>query len=210
MSLTEMTAPAKPKRRRSQKYPGVPTVAVPPDEELGPAMLELPPRRRAFVMELATGPAGYGSEIRAARAAGYQGDDQTLRTATTKIIHNPKVQAALREVGIKAVRAAAFMAMRQTERIARDIEHRDCLKACQLLMDRGGFAVETHHTVTVQHKTLDDEALEALKTMRMLNAPREQLEAVFGKPGLLRYENMLAEQAKPVAPVIEEETEAND
>jgi hypothetical protein len=199
MSLTEVAAPARPKRRRSQKYSGVPTVAVPPDEELGPAMLALTPMRRRFVMELATGPSGYGSEARAARAAGYaDSDNQTLKTAATKIMHDGKVQEALREVGVKTIRASAFAAIRQTSRIANDIEHRDCLKACLALMDRGGFAVETHHTVTVEHKSLDDQALEALRTMRMLKASREQLEEMFGKVGLLRYENMLAEKATPV------------
>jgi hypothetical protein len=198
MSLTEVPAPPKPKKyRRPHKYPGHPTIAVPPDDELGPAMLALTPKRRAFVMELATGPSGYGSEVRAARAAGFAGTDPALETAAYKIMHNSKVQDALREVGIKMVRAGAFLAIRQTERIAADLNNKDCLKACQMLMDRGGFAVETHHTVTVQHRSLDDEAIEALRTMRSLNAPREQLETMFGKAGLLRYENMIAEKAKP-------------
>jgi hypothetical protein len=201
MSFTEVTEPKPRKRRkyyRTRRYPSHPTVAVPPDDELGPAMLALTPNRRRFVLELATGPSGYGSEIRAARAAGYTGDDATMKATATKVIHSAKVQEALREVGVKHIRAAAFAAIRQTKRIAANIEHHDCLKACVTLMDRGGFAVETHHTVTVQHKTLDDEALEALKTMRMLNAPREQLESVFGKAGLIRFESMLAEKAKPV------------
>jgi hypothetical protein len=42
--------------------------------------------------------------------------------------------------------------------------------------------------------------------MRELNASREQLEAMFGKAGLLRYETMIAENAKPVTPVIDGET----
>jgi phage terminase small subunit len=206
MSLTEVAAPAKPKRHRSQKYPGVPTVTVPPDEELGPAMLALTPMRRRFVMELATGPSGYGSEVRAARAAGYAAsDDQTLQTAATKILHNAKVQEALREVGGKLIRASAFSAIRQTERIANDLEHRDCLKACLALMDRGGFAVETHHTVTVEHQSLDDQALEALRTMRTLKASREQLEDMFGKAGLVRYESMLTSREPKVIEHMESE-----
>jgi phage terminase small subunit len=204
MSVNEAALPAKPKRRRrSPRYSPLPTVAVPPDEELGPAMLALNPRQRSFVLELATGPSGYGSEIRAARAAGYTGTDASVRVSTHRTLHNQKVQDALREVGIKQIRASAFAAIRQTQRIANDIEHRDCLRACITLMDRGGFAVETHHTVTVEHKSLDDQALEALRTMRMLKASREQLEAMFGVAGLLRYEGMLADKAKPV---IEEQT----
>jgi len=190
--------PAKPKRRRSQKYSGIPTVAVPPDEELGPAMLALSPIRRRFVMELANGPSGYGSDVHAARAAGFAGDDATLRTAATKALHNHKVQDALREVGGKLIRASAFAAIQQTEKIANDLQHRNCLKACLALMDRGGFAVETHHTVTVEHKSLDEQALEALRTMRALKATREQLVEMFGPAGLLRYENMLADKATPI------------
>lgn len=198
--------PAKPKRYRSQKYPGVPTAVVPPDDELGPAMLALTPRRRQFVMELARGPMGYGSEVRAARAAGYSGNDDVLWTATTKIIHNQKVQDALREVGGKMIRASAFGAIRNTERIANDLDHKDCLKANLALMDRGGFAVETHHTVTVEHKSLDDQALEALRTMRMLKATRKQLEEFFSPAGLLRYENLLESREPKVIEHMENET----
>jgi len=167
-------------------------------------MLALTPMRRRFVMELAHGPSGYGSDLRAGRAAGFGGDDATVRMQVSRALHNQKVQDALREVGGKLIRASAFTAIKQAERIANDIEHRDCLKACLALMDRGGFAVETHHTVTVEHKSLDDQALEALRTMRTLKATREQLEDMFGKAGLLRYENMLAEKATPA--IIEGET----
>jgi phage terminase small subunit len=193
--------PVGPPKRRTRKYSSKPMVVVPPDSELGPAMLALTPIRRRFVMELANGPTGYGSHVRAARAAGYTGSDETVDNQGWNLAHHPKVQDALREVGAKMVRVSAFQAIRQVEKIATDADHKDCLKACLSLMDRGGFAVETHHTVTVQHKTLDDEALEALRTMRELNATREQMETMFGKAGLLRYENMLADKA---APIIEE------
>jgi phage terminase small subunit len=195
MSEVEPSNGIKPKRRRSRKYAAIPTVSVPDESELGPAMLALSPKRRLFVLELANGPGGYGSEVRAARASGYSGDDETVRAAAYKIVHDDKVQAALREVGAKMIRASAFAAIRQTERIANDVEHRDCLKACLALLDRGGFAVESHHTVTVEHKSLDDQALEALRTMRGLKASREQLLEMFGANGLARYENMLADKS---------------
>jgi hypothetical protein len=195
MSEVEPSNGIKPKRRRSRKYAAIPTVSVPDESELGPAMLALSPKRRLFVLELANGPGGYGSEIRACRAAGYPGDDETVRTAAYKIMHNDKVQVALREVGAKLIRGSAFAAIRQTERIMNDLEHRDCLKACLALLDRGGFAVESHHTVTVEHKSLDDQAIEAFRTMRALKASREQLIEMFGANGLARYENMLADKA---------------
>jgi hypothetical protein len=71
--MTEAAATPKAKRRRARKYPGIPTVTVPDESDLGPCMLALTPIRRRFVMELANGPGGYGSEVRAARAAGFSG-----------------------------------------------------------------------------------------------------------------------------------------
>jgi hypothetical protein len=63
---------------KRQVYSGDPTVALPPDSELGEAMLALTPLRRKFVWELACEPSGYGSEVRAARAAGFAGNKDSL------------------------------------------------------------------------------------------------------------------------------------
>jgi hypothetical protein len=138
------------KRDRRRKYSSEPLARVPPESELGQKMLALTSKQRAFVLELRHGPAGYGSEIRAARAAGYRGNDASMKVTAHNVLHNPKVQAALVEVGGKIIRAQAFQSIRNTMEIANNLEHRDCLKANLALMDRGGFAVETHHTVTVE------------------------------------------------------------
>jgi len=145
--------PQKPKRHRSQKYPATPLVGIIPESELGPAMLGLDERARRFVLELRHGPAGYGSEARAVRAAGYTGNAATLKKRATRLIHDARVQQALREVGYRFIRAAAFQSIRNVEKIANDFEHRDCLKANLALLDRGGFALETVHNVNVTHET---------------------------------------------------------
>ena len=152
MSMTD-APPAKPKRHRSQKYPATPLVGIIPENELGPAMLVLDERQRRFVLELRHGPAGYGSEIRAARAAGYTGNNAAIEKRAQRIIHDAKVQAALREVGYRFIGAAAFQSIRNVEKIANDFAHRDCLKANLALLDRGGFAIETTHNVNVTHET---------------------------------------------------------
>jgi hypothetical protein len=96
--MTEPAAdPPKPKRHRSRKYSAEPLVGVIIESDLGPAMLALSEKQRRFVLELQHGPAGYGSEVRAARAAGYAGNDDVLRAAAYKTLHHPKVQEALRE-----------------------------------------------------------------------------------------------------------------
>jgi phage terminase small subunit len=143
----------KPRHRR-RKYSSEPLATVPPESELGPKMLALTPKQRAFVMELRHGPAGYGSEVRAARAAGYgrpTSTDNALKVTAHQVLHNPRVQEALCEVGAKIIRAEAFQSIKTTAAIARDMRHKDCLRANLALMDRS-FPVETHHHVTVERR----------------------------------------------------------
>jgi hypothetical protein len=151
-----MTAPAirKPKRRRSQKYSAAPLVGEIDESSLGPAMRKLTEKQRRFVLELQAGPAGYGCQLRATRAAGYgtpTTSSKALRVEASRLLHNSKVQDALREVGGKLIQASAFQAIRNVVDIANNMRHRDCLKANLALLDRGGFAVETVHHVAVEH-----------------------------------------------------------
>jgi hypothetical protein len=142
-----------PRKRGRPKYSAEPLATVPDESELGPAMLKLTPKQRRFVLELKLGPAGYGSEVRAARAAGYgPTTDGCMRRIAHQVLHNPKVQDALHEVGGKLIRAAAFQSIRNTEAIANNFKHRDCLRANLALLDRG-FPTETFHHITVQKNT---------------------------------------------------------
>jgi phage terminase small subunit len=80
-------------------------------------------KQRRFVLELRHGPAGYGSEVRAARAAGYGtpgSSDLALRVEAHRQLHSDKVQAALREIGGKIIRAEAFQSIKNTVAIAND------------------------------------------------------------------------------------------
>jgi hypothetical protein len=161
------------KRRRSRKYSAEPLVAAINQDDLGPAMRSLNERQQRFVLELRHGPAGYGSEIRAVRAAGFTGTDASLRMTASRLLHGPKVQDALREVGYRMIRAASFTAIKNVETIANDLKHHDCLKANLALLDRGGFAIETFHNVKVEHEhrhqvTINTE--EALARIRKLAA----------------------------------------
>jgi phage terminase small subunit len=154
--MTASSTPArKPKRRRSQKFSARPLVGEINEAELGPAMRALTPKQRRFVLELQRGPAGYGSAVRAVKAAGYgtpTSSSTALRVEAHRVLHNPRVQDALREVGGKIIRAEAFQSIQTTAEIARNAKHKDCLKANLALMDRGGFGVETVHHVEVAHE----------------------------------------------------------
>jgi phage terminase small subunit len=193
--MTELQpAPPAPvrKRHRKQKYSGEPLVGEIDERGLGPAMAALTEKQRRFVLELWHGPVGYGSAVRAARAAGYSGNKPTLCVRATQLLQSASVQAALREIGGKHIRIEAFEAIKTTAQIARDINHKDCLKAALALLDRGGFAAETHHTITVEHVDHDAEAVGELRTLKSLGVVRERLEELFGKNGLTRYERLLA------------------
>jgi hypothetical protein len=207
--------PEPQKRNRGRKYSAAPLVTddmVTADESLGPCMRLLTPKQRRFVLELRHGPAGYGSEIRAARAAGYgspTSSDLSMRQLAHQALHNPKVQDALRELGGKIIRAEAFQSIKTTSAIARDLTHKDCFKANLALMDRGGFAVETHHHVTVEHVDHDAEAVGELRTLKSLGVAPEKLLELFGRNGLTRFERLLAledTRRSEAARVIEGET----
>jgi phage terminase small subunit len=186
-------AAGKPKRVRRRKYSSEPLAVVPPLESLGPAMRALTEKQRRFVMELREGPIGYGSEVRAARAAGYgtpTSTDNALWVQAHQTLHDPKVQEALREVGGKLIRAASFQSIRNVETIANDREHKDCLKANLALLDRG-FPIETTHRVTVEKIDHTRQALDELRTLRRLQVPREKLIELYGADGLFHLEREL-------------------
>jgi hypothetical protein len=202
--------PQRPKRRRRQKYSAAPLA---PDDDAsasasyGPAMRSLTPMQRRFVLELRHGPAGYGSEIRALKAAGYgkpHSTEATLYAMTNHVLYNPKVQDALRELGGKIIRAEAFVSLKNVATIARDLSHRDCLRANLALMDRGGFAPETVHNIIVEHKTdYMTQALEELATFRRLGVERVRLEEIFGRDGLYHLERQLDAQPKLIEGYVE-------
>ena len=145
-----MRGPDKIKRVRRTKYSGAPTVTLPPADELGPAMRALTERQRRFVLELSTGPIAYGHLARAAKAAGYSDRGKNvLDTVAGHLLRSDKIQAALREIGIKIVRAEAFQAIRHVAAIAMNSKHKDQLKACVELMNRGGFSFEQQHNIAV-------------------------------------------------------------
>jgi len=184
-----MTKPKLPARRNDEP-------------RLGPKMMALPRDSwREFVRQLFLQKPGHGLHTRALRAAGLCPGSNKARQARTAydLTHDQRVIEAVAEESRKYVRVGAPSAVTALLNLVRDPSHRDHGRAIALIMDRVD-PIETKHLIDVTHRhvTLDDEALEALRTMRAMKATHEQLVEFFGEAGLRRYENMLAEEAKAV------------
>jgi hypothetical protein len=157
MTATDTTA-AKParKRYRRQKYSAEPIAKVPPPEEWGPALAALTDLQRKFVLELHASPKGYGSGVRAAKAAGYAPSDGSLRAEAARTLANPKVQSALRELGPKAISAEGFASIANIAEIANDpkVKPETRLKANIALLSHA-FPAQTEHKVVVERTAPD-------------------------------------------------------
>lgn len=137
-------------------YSGDPSIRLAPITDtsgLGPAMIRLNPQQRAFVVAfIETGGQDY---TRAATIAGYCPDNQQARRVTAyRLAHDPKVQAAIKEVADKRLRSGAILAAEVLLQIAADPTHKDRLKASVELLNRAGLLVVNQTEVV--HRTEDE------------------------------------------------------
>jgi hypothetical protein len=165
--------------------------------QLGPAMKALPNDKwRAFVRALVTDTKGYGAITRAARAAGF-GKANTRPSSLSKqaydLSRDERIIAAIAEESRKVIRVGHPEAVAALFSIVRDPAHRDHARAVAMVIDRCDPVV-TKHSVDVTHRHEDPDriALEELKALRQLGAPREKLLEMFGPNGLDRIEALEA------------------
>jgi hypothetical protein len=169
---------------------------------MGPAMAALPPHWQAFVRELFHQKPGFGNHTRALRAVPElckgRKDPKYHRQKAYRLMQDPRIQAAIAEEAANFIRMTGPAAAQMLNRLVLNENHRDHARGIAMVLDRVA-PIETKHVIDVRHhRTLDEEALEALKTMRSMNMTNEQLIAFFGERGLARYQGMLADKAKPV------------
>jgi len=181
--------PDKPKRtyNRRRKYSSERLAKLPAVADMGPAVRALTDLQRRFLFEWHQGPSGYGAIVRAARAAGLgtpTSSDASMKNLADQILYHPKVQAALQELGPKAIRAAAWISIRNLERIASNPKHPDHYKANVTLLNHG-FPAMTEHTVKVERTDVQVMVAteEVLERIRHLAAqvgldPAKQIELV--------------------------------
>ena len=175
--------------------------------QLGEAMRKLPSARwRLFVEFYLLEKPGHGAQTRAARRAGFGSQNSTSQSMALivwRLMRDDRIIAAIAEESRKLLRSGAPEAVKALQNMIRDSSHKDHAKAVAIALDRCD-PITTKHLIDVTHRhlTLDDEAVEALRTMRAMKSTREQLVDFFGEAGLARYENILAQEAT----VIEGET----
>jgi hypothetical protein len=211
--MLEIAAPPA-KRRKRRKHRVMNTLAEPlpvvPGTDWGPYMKALPSdRHRAFVLALYEVPLGYGAQVKAAKRAGFGSSTSSAKSwsvIASRLAHDEKIQAAIREEDEKRIRASAPRALRALGRLIENPGHKDHGRAIGMVMDRVHPAEQRHVldvNVRVDH---DAEAVAQLRMLKGLGVARAKLEEVFGFSGLSHYERLLAlEDAKtrPSPPMIE-------
>lgn len=131
-------------------------------EFLPPNMAKLEHMQRLFVEALMTA----DSNTQAAIMAGYGKNSVDMRTRSTtcartafRLLQNPTVLAAIREMAALKLREGALLGARVLMEIANDPMHKDRLKAADKLLQHSGFLIvnETRHIV--EDRRLNDKEL---------------------------------------------------
>ena len=143
----------------------------------GPAMQALTEKQRCFVRAMVD--QGGLNFRQAAQAAGYLGDANALGVAGHRLAHDPRIQEAIKEVGLKMLHSGAIIAVKTVIEIAGDVtaEKKDRLKASEMIMNRSGMHALTEHKVDVTHKaeTTDDMLKRMEHLARTLNLDPQKL-----------------------------------
>lgn len=153
-----------PKGKRRELAPLEPVEA-----EDGPAMKALPTdRHRAFVRALYQVKPGHGANVKAAKLAGFgtpSSSPQSMATIASRLAHDERVLAAIREEDEKRIRSSAPRAITALSALVENPKHKDHARGIAMVLDRVHPA-ETVHKVDVTHK--HDVTLNARETAEIL------------------------------------------
>jgi hypothetical protein len=151
------TATGRRRRKRKQGKPNTLPEPLPEVDgaEWGPCMKALKiERHRAFVLALYEIPRGHGSQVRAAKMAGFgttTSSPQSWAAIASQLAHDEKILMAMREEDERRIRASAPRAIRALAHLIETPDHRDHGRALGMVLDRV-HPVETTHTVKVEHR----------------------------------------------------------
>jgi phage terminase small subunit len=108
-------------------------------------------RHRAFVRALYTVRPGHGSRVKAAKLAGFgspTSSPQSMATIASRLAHDDRVLAAIREEDEKHIRSSAPRAIAALSRLIETPAHKDHARGIAMVLDRE-YPAET--VVKMQH-----------------------------------------------------------
>jgi hypothetical protein len=176
--------------------------------ELTDAEAACTPLERKFVYWLMQLPPKRGFQAAAARLAGYgKNSTPTVLNGTIQdLLRKPRVIDLIAEVTRKIMHGRmAPHALAAVQEIIANPEHKDRLKAANLVLERIDPTVQ-RLDVNVRHEVIDrdKEAVAYLRKLQALGVSREKLVLELGYSDLPRYERLLAlEDASKATPVID-------
>jgi hypothetical protein len=141
----------------------------PVDAKDGPAMKALPTdRHRAFVRALYTVRPGHGARVKASKIAGFgcpTSSPQSMATIASRLSHDERVLAAIREEDEKYIRSSAPRAIGALSRLIENPNAKDHARGIAMVLDRT-HPVEMVHNV--KHEHLHDVTPNARETALIL------------------------------------------
>lgn len=165
-------------------------------------------RERRFVHWLFNLPPKRGYQVRAARLAGY-GKNSTphvVNSITQEMLRQQRVVDLMAEVTKKMIRSEAPLAIQAVREMIADVEHRDRLKAANVILERIEPTMQRiEHRVTHEIVDRDAESVAYLRKLKGLGVSREKMEQELGYSDLPRYERLLEIEDAKKAPVIDAE-----
>lgn len=135
------------------------------DYEVGPDMLALNDRQRAFVFHLVED--GGRDAYRAAAKAGYQGDPETLRVTASRLAHDERIGRAMVEEAKRRVHASVVLAVSELHNIVADPTTSKAIKvrAIEAVLNRAGMGSSQTHLVKHEVTVTDEEKIKNIRNM---------------------------------------------
>lgn len=135
------------------------------ESRLGPAMRALNERQRQFVLALLE--QGTTNYTRAAAAAGYGNNPESLKVQAHRLAHDPRILGAIQEEAKARITAGVVMAASQLVQIAENdmTPTRDRLRALEMIMNRGGLHAMSESRQTIVHEADEAGAIARIRTL---------------------------------------------
>lgn len=150
-------------------------VQLQPQSQYGPAMQALTPRWRRFVYCYLAN--GGRNATKAYMEAGFGGDSKSAQGHASKLLHDSRIQAALREeTKLRMVGHAPLAVAVLQEVMDSSLNAKDRMTAARAILDRTGFMASIEHKVTHEHTLNNEQALAQAKAMAaFMGIPEQQL-----------------------------------